>query len=217
MCEANTVGLEEVDYKVTKALDITDDLEQHVRANSVRVYGIKDTGSSEDEKTTIGLLVSLFQDKLDSNVTEDDINVAHRLGPYTPGTDRGIICKFLRRVDRHDIIRARRILAGTGISINDDLTTNRRVLLNTMSRKDHVAQVWTSKGNVFAKHNNGNVSKVESPAKTAISNYEKKHKIVTVMPKFLRKDRPENSGSGRRRSGRRRDTGQGRNSRHSDQ
>ena len=188
LCQDNIAHLNNVDYKATKALDATDDLEQHGRANSIRVYGMKDTDPKEDACRTIELIMPLFH-KLGANISEADIDVAHRLGKYSKDSNRGIICKFVRRVDRHFIIGARKALVGSGISICDDLTNNRRILLNSTSRKENVSQVWTTRGNVIAKFEDGSIGRIENPAKTAISNYEKKNGIVMEPPKFLRKSK----------------------------
>ena len=111
--------------------------------------------------------------RLDSNISQADIDVAHRLCKYSTENNRGINFAFVCRIDRHFIIGARKALIGSGISICDDLTINRMILLNTTPRKENVAQVWKTRSNDIAIFENGNNGSIDNLAKAAISNYEK--------------------------------------------
>lgn len=185
--------IENVKYKATKALELNDDLEQHGRANSVRVYGVKDTGAKENTYGTMTLLIPIFQ-KIGCKLDPMDIDTAHRLGKYVKGSNRGIICKFVRRVDKDDVIKNRKKLKHSGMSICEDLTNGRRMLLNETEEKDYVAQAWTVRGNVIAKSTCGNIRQVKSETKTLIEEYERRNNIVT-KPVFKKK--PKSQGQNR--------------------
>lgn len=70
--------IEDVDYGVHMA----NDLEQYTRKSSVRIFGLEDE-KNEEIAITIAKVNSLLNDKLHMDTKESDINIAHRLGPYT--------------------------------------------------------------------------------------------------------------------------------------
>ena len=62
---------------------MVDELEQHDRANSIRVYGIPDTGRKEGPVQTLELLLPFFYEKLGIDFEPYDVDTCNRLGPYS--------------------------------------------------------------------------------------------------------------------------------------
>lgn len=173
--------LDHVKYKSTKAIELIDDLEQHGRANSIRIYGISDTGKNEGPKQTIQLLLPFFSQKLGINLEKYDIDTCHRLGPHSESQEhpRGIICKFVRRIDKDTIIKARRQLIGSGFVIKEDLTTKRRDFLGkTANDKDKVKKAWSSNGRIVAEYKNGTTTEATTAIQEYLVNWEASHKVI---------------------------------------
>ena len=58
----------------------TNDLEQYSRRNNIRIWGIRETEDNEDAQTTIDKVVMVLNEKLRTNLTTYDIDIAHRIG-----------------------------------------------------------------------------------------------------------------------------------------
>ena len=160
-------------YRSNVAMEKGEDLEQHGRANSVRLYGIKDT-RDEDAAGTINLVIDLLKNRLELDIDKSAIDVAHRLGPYNSTTKRGIICKFVRRVDTTRVIKNRKKLKNTKITIVEDLTNENRNLLMKYREAHGIKNAWSSHGNIWTEDNNGRIMKREREIKSFIRNFEEK-------------------------------------------
>ena len=101
---------EYVDYGVHMALKKTNDLEQYTRKSSVRIFGLEDE-KNEEIAITIAKVNNLLNDKLHMDTKESDINIAHRLGPYTNKKCRPVIVRFMSRQHKIETIKRRKALA----------------------------------------------------------------------------------------------------------
>ena len=70
--------------KNAKLQEKLNDLEQYGRRNSVRIFGIRDTNSNEPISATESLVLRFFNDKLKVKVAAWEVQIAHRLGRYSP-------------------------------------------------------------------------------------------------------------------------------------
>ena len=164
-------------HKANVTLDKCDDLEQHGRSNTIRVYGTEDNVENETEMQTIDVVLRVLKAHLGIVLGRKDIDIAHRMGIYSNNTDesRSIICKFVNRTDKIMVIKKRKNLVATGIVIKEDISQANRKLLDTVSKKDSVVQAWTHNGKVLGKNSDGTIRKFEREIKSAINNFEKKH------------------------------------------
>ena len=96
--------IEDIDYGVQMALKKTNDLEQYTRKSSVRIFGLEDE-KNEEIAITIAKVNNLLNDKLHMDTKESDINIAHRLGPYTNKQCRPIIVRFMSRQHKIETIK----------------------------------------------------------------------------------------------------------------
>ena len=92
------------------ALKKTNDLEQYTRKSSVRIFGLEDE-KNEEIAITIAKVNNLLNDKLHMHTKESDINIAHRLGPYTNKKCRSVIVRFMYRQHKIETIKRRKALA----------------------------------------------------------------------------------------------------------
>ena len=129
--------------------------EQYSRRWLVRCYGIAEEKGEIKEDCT-KQFIDVVNDKLKVQppLTTSDIEAAHRIGPSRPPTEkpRPIIVRFMNRSRRYDVIKVRKDLAGSGISIADDITKKNMELLNRLKNSPTIESCWFSNGTVKAKH-----------------------------------------------------------------
>ncbi len=126
------------------------DLEQYTRRNSVRLFGIPE--STDKHENCDNIITNLARDKLGVNLDVNEIDRSHRVGKKSnePGKKpRPIIVKLATYRSRQKLIRNRRKLNGTGITIKEDLTRTNQTLLEQVSRTDKVLSSWTTDGRIL--------------------------------------------------------------------
>lgn len=135
--------------------DEVDSLEQYSRRNCLLIHGIKEdldeSGSTATDRNenTDDITIKFFQDHLNLNINEWDIERSHRLGRLKPDRPRPIIVKFTRYNTRSEVFRAKRLLKGTGFVITESLTPQRLGLLNEAKSNPNVSTTWTSDGKII--------------------------------------------------------------------
>lgn len=135
-------------------------LEQYTRRNSIRIYGLPDDKNESVEESREQVL-KMCNDKLKIKLSQVEIDIAHRLGKFTPDGNRPIICKFTSRMRKRSIISVRKLLKGTSIVIREDLTTKTVKLLEKLSARDDVSNVWSDEGKIIALLLNGKKIRVD--------------------------------------------------------
>lgn len=129
-----------------KSLDKLNDLEQYSRRNCVRIFGVEERA----EENPFDLVTALANDKLGLNVSPDDIDRTHRVGPVVAGKTRGIIVKFKNYQTRSAVIHNRRKLKGSRVVIKEDLTCQNQQLLKKTQNHNLVENAWSNDGKIFA-------------------------------------------------------------------
>ena len=138
--------LEVIRSEARNAMCMANDVEQHGRRNNIRIRGLK-LRHDEDCQTAVA---AFFNAKLQINITHEDIDAAHKL-PTKPdnGADSAqsssasssqrttptIIVRFKKRDVRDSVLRKRRLLKNSNISIVEDLTTLNSQTLNRVSKE----------------------------------------------------------------------------------
>jgi hypothetical protein len=92
------------------------DLEQYGRRNSVRISGLANDSDQQTSMVVADETISLLSKKLGLKLESKDVDVAHRLGKYTPNKNRPVIVKFVRRQTKIDIMQRAKLLKGTGVN-----------------------------------------------------------------------------------------------------
>ena len=127
-----------------------DELEQHTRKNSIRIFGVADKNKTESAEQTTEATVGVMQ-KIGVSITKSDIDIAHRLGKFTETSARPIIVKFVSRLHKQQAIYNRRKLKGSGIGLSEDLTVKNRSFLKELQEDPRVNAAWTRDTNFFVK------------------------------------------------------------------
>lgn len=138
--------------------------EQYSRVNDVEVHGIPfKKGENLPE------IMSCLGQALSYPLTEDNIEVAHRIGDATAGS-RGIIVRFNRKTQKSDFLAARKVKrdlrvrdlsclpqgfqSDSIIYINESLCPEMRKIFSvarTMKRDGKLFDAWFYNGKLFAK------------------------------------------------------------------
>ena len=143
---------QKIDALQQELMDRSDELEQYQRRNSIRIFG-KEEKSGED---TDCIAIAVAQ-QLGINLEISDIDRSHRVGPKAAGKKRPIIVKFVSYRKRREIFAAKRKLAGSGVTIREDLTRQRLQVLREAVQKFGLENVWTMDGTVIIKIGNNKV------------------------------------------------------------
>ena len=112
---------------------------------------------TNDENTDS--LVLKTNEKLDVDITENEIDRSHRIGRKKNGQKpRPIIVKLRRYNTRKKVFASKRNLKRIGVSITESLTAKRMEQLK-MGREEHsFINVWTTDGRILFRRPNENKS-----------------------------------------------------------
>lgn len=131
-----------------------EELEQYGRRNSLRFHNVP--LSPSQLQITDSVIVNLAREKLDINISEDDINRSHIIGRINKYGKAQLICRFRNWKIKNQLYQAKSRLARNPDKtfITEDLTKVRQGMIAHLDqlRKDgHVNSFWTMDGRVFAK------------------------------------------------------------------
>lgn len=129
-----------------------------MRGKNLRIFGLKEN-PQENLKDEV---ISLFAEKLQVNLKNEDIEDSFRTGQRENDKNRQILVKFTNGTVRNEVYRRKKQLKGTRITIREDLTRARRELLKLAIGEFQKENVWTQSGIIYVFFNN------------------KKHKIFNV-------------------------------------
>ena len=124
----------------------SDKHEQYSRRENVRITGVREV---KDECTDT-IVMNLSQ-KLGVAVQREDISVSHRVKSRKPSAPSSIICRFVIRNKKDELLLAARTKAKDvpdfkGISINEDLTELRSKMSWIARQSPRVKQVRSTNG-----------------------------------------------------------------------
>lgn len=123
------------------------DLENYQRKENLRIVGIPESVSEIPKK----VVMNFFQKK-EFNVEEADIHIAHRVGKKNGAKPRAIIVRLFDRNKRDRVIKERRKLKGSGITIMEDVSLLTMKTLMRVQRSDGVDNAWIWNGRIYARH-----------------------------------------------------------------
>ncbi|XP_046679350.1 uncharacterized protein LOC124373473 [Homalodisca vitripennis] len=139
-----------------------DDLEQYSRVNSVEIHGIP-----QQKNEDVVAVVKEVGKALDLEITDSMIDNCHRLGrrPGPNSPQPGIVVKFVRRLDKEELLRKRRVKSNFStrhmnlsmdqpIYINEALSQARRRLLaaaRQVKKEKSFKYLWVRGGKIFLR------------------------------------------------------------------
>ena len=122
-------------------------LQQHSRKDNSRIFGLKETKDENCKKAVCDML----EEKLGISLSVRDFSAAHRLPSENKDKPLPMIVRFKDRSDKEVVMKNRKKLKGTGISINDDITRDNMKLMNRAENSEKFESVWFSHGKVLGK------------------------------------------------------------------
>ena len=189
-CDSKDLVIRKLNQDVAQLQSRVDDLEQHGRKDSVRIFGLsEDTPGTTDEKV---LRLCNQRMKLQPPLTMDEIAISHRVGKVkqpaadgSPGAPCALLVKFANRRSKNRVIAVRKMLKpgnqqsegqtsendddedvladGTHIYISDDLTKARANLAfraRQAKRSHQISDTWVIDCKVMVKDNFSRISQV---------------------------------------------------------
>ncbi|XP_072142129.1 uncharacterized protein [Dermacentor andersoni] len=99
-----------------------DDAENRSRRNNLLFYGLPDTNPTETYSLTEDLVIRHCSDHLDTQLSPNDIERAHRLGRHSKDRKRPIIVKFTFFKTKESILSKGSKFKGTDYSVGEDFS-----------------------------------------------------------------------------------------------
>ena len=146
-------GLKE---RVQSLEKVSDDHEQYSRRNCSLIHGIEE----DKDEFTDDVVVNKLQDKLELEISKNNIDRSHRIGKPSPREKRPIIVKIIRYNDRYKAYSNKRRLKDSGIVVTESLTAYRIGQLNKARDEHGFRNVWTHDGKILFKKNGSNNTKL---------------------------------------------------------
>ena len=105
-----------------------------------------------NDENTDDLVFKTINEKLDVDVTEDEIDRSRRIGRKKDGQKlRPIIVKLTRYNTRKKVFVSKRKLKGMDFSTAESLTAKRMEQLNKAKEEHGFTSVWTTDGRILFK------------------------------------------------------------------
>ena len=133
----------------------SDDQAQYPRRNCILVHGLEEN----KDGITDDLVASFIKDKMDIDLSVNEIDRSHRIGKPNPRKKRPIVVKFVRYNNRRKVFSNKKKLKDTGIS-TESLTANRMEELSKARNEHGFKDVWTIVGKILFKENGSNKAKL---------------------------------------------------------
>lgn len=138
-----------------------EDVEQYSRCNAVEIHGIV-----QEPNENVVDIVKCVGKALDMNISDTMIDACHRLGKKGNAVNPpGIIVKFVRRIDKEEFLRRRRVKRTLStrhmgrtddrpVYVNEALSPARRKLLamtRAVQREKNYKFLWVRNGKIFVR------------------------------------------------------------------
>lgn len=176
-------NLNSAHYKGDYCREGLNDLEQHGRANSIRIYGVGGR-LKESALESVRIAVSVINSRLGLHISEADVDIAHRIPHFNKNNKnpQAIIVKFVRRMVKLEVMANRSKLKHSKIVIKEDLTMQNTQMMDAVYRRDDVKSTWSSGGKIFAKLKDESVQCIQSDLQQRVKNFQKSASFGQHLP-----------------------------------
>ena len=101
--------LDDIEESLGKLEIAVNEMQDYSYAFNIKILGVPELKVNEDASETSNLRVNLFS-RMGANITINDIDIAHRVSfrDSSRSEPKPIICKFVRRLARNNVMAARR-------------------------------------------------------------------------------------------------------------
>lgn len=125
---------------------------QYSRKDNLRIFG-KAESKDEDCKQVV---CDLIKNSLKVKIVPSDISAAHRLPKSGKQKHPPIIIRLKDRSQRQEILKVRKLLKGSGISVSEDMTRENVQLVKDAEVSGYFTSVWFANGKVKAADGKNN-------------------------------------------------------------
>ena len=139
-----------------------DNLEQYTRRENIKISGL-----AEEEGEDLAEKVIKIASDIGIRVTRQEISAVHRIGKTMQRKPRAVICRFINRSIKDDLILNRKKLKdiptykGT-VFINEDLTTLRYKLMTYAKSVPNVDRINSRNGKLYCNLRDKNLVVIET-------------------------------------------------------
>lgn len=135
-----------------------DNIEQHNRRNTLRIFGIKET----ENENVPEIVCDVINKQMELNIPQTNIEECYRIKNRknegeSVKRDPAIIVKFSNYQDRRAMYTNKLKLKGSKIVVREDLTKRKLMLVNKSIDKYGRKNVWTSDGKIKVKTESGRI------------------------------------------------------------
>nr|CAH7745579.1 unnamed protein product [Callosobruchus chinensis] len=123
-----------------------DKLNQHIKRKSLIIHGIKES-SNEDIRNTV---TKFFKDRLNTNIPSEELENCFRIG-RKPNGKRPVLTTLRLQSTKWSLLKNRKALKGTGITITEDMTKANYNLLKKAKEQLGQENVWFYGGLIKGK------------------------------------------------------------------
>lgn len=162
--EIVTAELNAVKKENAELRDRMEELEQYSRSNMLEVNGIPQT--INENLTDI---ICKMSNALGHQISEKEIDICHRMKSRKEGQTPPIVVRFVRRMDRNEIIQRRKVKRDfstrdmgqsldSRVYINESLSLSRRKVFATareLYKKNKIKYIWVKNGKILARKEDG--------------------------------------------------------------
>lgn len=145
----------QLETRVSELENLVDEVNQYERRDTIIVSG-PNLPKEEHNENSVDVVVKSIKENLHINITNNDINVAHRLGvKKSPIDTRPIIVKLQSRQVKYNIMNAC-VTVKPHLYFNESLTPKRRSLFKIIwdirkQHRDKFQQCYTNDGKIVVK------------------------------------------------------------------
>lgn len=147
--EEKDATIKRLEHRIRQLQIKDDEQEQYSRRECLRFGGLREEElENVDEK-----IVKICNEKLNISppITKEDIARSHRIGKRNGNAPRQVIVKFNSYRIRAGVYKKKKALAGTPVSVNEDLTRERAKLLyraREAKRAGKIKGCWSYDGRI---------------------------------------------------------------------
>lgn len=120
---------------------------QYAKKDHMRMFGVEEK-KNEDCRQIVSEIISR---KLKVKVLPTDLSAAHRVKKSKKQQHRPIIIRFKDRTQRFEVLKNRKLLKGSGVSLAEDMTIENMNLIKDAEDSGMFESAWFWNGKVLAK------------------------------------------------------------------
>ncbi|XP_044761512.1 uncharacterized protein LOC123318829 [Coccinella septempunctata] len=123
--------------------------EQYCRNRNIRIFGLK----QEKDENLFSRIQKIFIEKMNVEINSFDVEICHRVSSKgdKDGRPPAVLMQFRNVNTRLCLLKQRRLLKNTGVTMKEDLTQFRLRLYKVAVKELGGKNVWCLNGNIYGR------------------------------------------------------------------